>query len=419
LSCLEPPFWFVLILVAVLLPGLAKAGEFRLVPSISQTLQFNDNVFLNSDRQVHDVAGTTTGGLELFNSTERLNLNVSTQLSQNLYKDNTSLDSTDGLVDGNIRYSLNPRLGLSAAGSYVSTAQPDRELLTTGLVLSGVRKNSTTYQAEADYALTERTLASLLYGGGTDNYRNSRFSDLTYNTGALSFTHDLGMYLPRTKATLNTSYTRYTLTDADISNYEATTGFSHSLRERWSIEMAAGLRRTDSSFDTLVPVGVAVGPFFIPTDVVKERTTTSGWGGVGKASLSYKGEVANAAFTASRDIAPASGQNGTTERTAFTLSLDRRLGHGLRGFLDAGYFINKSKDGQFSVSSIDLETLNVSPRIRYEFGREKIAGSQSLAGDMCVEASYTFTRLEDKLGQTTAYRNLFFLRFFARHAVLE
>ena len=84
----------------------------------------------------------------------------------------------------------------------------------------------------------------------------------------------------------------------------------------------------------------------------------------------------------------------------------------------SGYFVNKSAAGQFSVAPIDFDTINVSPRIRYEFGHEGSGGSQS-GRDMYVEASYTFTRIEDKIGQTTAYRNLFIVRFFAQHAVLE
>ena len=422
LSSRETSLWFVLLVVAILLPGVAEADEFRLLPSIAQTLQYNDNVFVDPSHQIHDYISTTTGGLELFESTERLTLNAMTQLSQNLYKDNTSLNSTDGLGNGNIRYSLTPQLALSAAGSYSRTAQPDRELLTTGLALNGVREDSTRYHAEGDYSLTEKTLASLIYDHGSDHYQSSLFSDLTYDTGTLSFTHDLSAYLPQAKGTLMTSYTHYTVTGADIDNYEATAGFGYSLQEKWSIQVAAGLRRTESSFETFVPTGFVVLTPFGPVGVVRgfaEQTQrSSGWGGVGQAALSYKGEVTNGSFTASRDIAPASGQNGTVERTSVTASVDRRLSYDFHGYFDAGYFINKSNSAQFSLTPIDFETLNFSPRIRYEFGRERSEGMQSLR-DMYLEASYTYTRLEDKIAQTTAYRSLFLIRFFAQHAVLE
>ncbi len=419
LSSLEPPFWFVLVVAAILLAGVAEADEFRLLPSIAQTLQYNDNVFISPDEQTRDIVSTTTGGLELFESTERLTLKAMTQLSQNLYKSNSKLNSTDGLGNGSIRYVLDPMLALSAAGSYSRTAQPDRELLTTGLVLSGVTRDSTNYHAQADYTPTEKIFTSLIYDRGSDHYQSSRFSDLAYDTGTFAFTHDLSAYLPQAKGTLTASYTQYSLTGADIDNYEATAGFSYSFQEKWSIQVAGGLRRTESSFKTVVPTGfIIVTPFGAFLETVEQKRSNSGWGGVGQAVLSYKGEVTNASFMASRDIAPASGLNGTVERTSFAASVDRRLNYDFRGFFDASYFINKSNGTQFSASAIDFETLNFSPRVRWEFGRERSGGLQSLR-DMYVEASYTYTRLEDKIAQTTAHRSLFFIRFFAQHAVLE
>jgi hypothetical protein len=426
LSCLEPPSWFILILAAILLPSLVEADEFRLLPSIAQTLQYNDNIYVTPSQPLHDFISTTTGGIELFESTEKLNLDVSGLLSENLYQHTTSLDSTDGSGGGSIHYSVNPQLALSATGSYSRASQPGQQLLTTGLVLNGVTVDTTTYHAQADYVLTEKTAASLFYDHDTIHYQSSLFSDVTSDAGTLSLTHDLSQYLPQVKGLLNMSYTQYSLTGTSVdnlgattvNNYEATTGFSYAVKEKWSIQASAGLRRTDSSFETLVPTGFIFGPFFFVTGFTEQTQTTSGWGGVGQASLSYKGEVTNASFGASRDVAPAAGQGGTVERTSFTLSANRKLSYDFSGFFDAGYFINKSAPGQFSVAPIDFETLNVSPRIRYEFGHEGSGGSQS-GRDMYVEASYTFTRLEDKIGQTTAYRNLFIVRFFAQHAVLE
>ena len=186
------------------------------------------------------------------------------------------------------------------------------------------------------------------------------------------------------------------------------------------MQVVAGLRRTESSFETFVPIGyiITTAPFSI-TEVLSEQTQTSeGWGGVGQASISYNGEVTNATFTASRDIMPASGQNGTTERTAFTLSAARRLSYDFRGGLSTQFFINKSGLTQFATTPINVQTFSIAPAVRYEFGRERAAGLQSLR-DMYVEASYIFSRVEDKEANTTANRNLFLIRFFAQHALLE
>jgi len=418
LSCLEPPFWVLLVLAAILLPSLARADDFRLLPSVSQALQYNDNVFVTPNNKVHDFISNTTGSLELFDATEKLNFDVSAQLTQNLYENNTRLNSTDGLGNGSVRYAVNPQLSLSGAGSYSRTSQPDQELLTTGLVLNGVTLDTTTYHAQADYSLTEKTVASLSYDHLMQHYQSPQFADLTSDGGTLSLTHDLSAYLPQAKGLLNMSYTKYSLTGEEIENYEATTGFSYSLQEKWSIQVAAGLRRTDSSFETFVPTGFIIGPFIFITGFEEQTQSTSGWGGVGQASLSYRGELTYASLTASRDIMPASGQNGTAERTAFVLSADRRLSYDFHGSALTSFFINKSGAGQFATAPINFVTFNIGPAVRYEFGRERPAGSQ-YSRDMFVEASYTFTRVEDKEANTNGNRSLFMIRFFAQHALLE
>jgi len=173
--------------------------------------------------------------------------------------------------------------------------------------------------------------------------------------------------------------------------------------------VAAGLRRTDSSFETFVPTGFTIA---------EQTQSTSNWGGVGQASLSYKGEMTYASLTASRDITPASGQNGTVERTALTLSTDHRFSYDFHGSASTSFFINKSGAGQFAAVPVNFVTFNIVPAVRYEFGRERPGGSQYLR-DMFVEASYTFTRIEDKEADTNGNRSLFMIRFFAQHALLE
>ena len=183
--------------------------------------------------------------------------------SENLYQHTTSLDSTDGSGGGSIHYSVNPQLALSATGSYSRASQPGQQLLTTGLVLNGVTVDTTTYHAQADYVLTEKTAASLFYDRDTIHYQSSLFSDVTSDAGTLSLAHDLSQYLPQVKGLLNMSYTQYSLTGTGVDNvgattvdnYEATTGFSYAVKEKWSIQASAGFRRTDSSFETLVLTG--------------------------------------------------------------------------------------------------------------------------------------------------------------------
>jgi hypothetical protein len=189
-----------------------------------------------------------------------------------------------------------------------------------------------------------------------------------------------------------------------VDSYEATTGINYALQEKWSVQVAMGGRRTESTYDT-----VRLASYYGLFDYYQqEMVTKTGWGYVGQASLNYNGEVTSGSFTASRDLAPASGQNGTVERTSFTLSASRRLSYEFRGLFSTSYFINKSSGGEILVAPINYQTLNITPGIRYEFNK-----------DMFLEGSYTYTRYENKQAGTTADRDLFLIRFFVQHAVLE
>lgn len=396
---------------------LANGADFELIPSISQELDYNDNVFLTSSGQTRDFVSHTLGGLQLIDKTELLDLNATVQGAQSFYEKNTDLDSTDLLTNGTARYTLTPELALSGRANYTRDSQPDRELQTTGLVLTGVRREHYTFGAGSDYQLTEKTLVSLNYDHESDHYGRSlstTISNLSSDAASLAFQHDLTRVFPSTTGLLNFGYTGYSLTGVDVKNYESTTGFKYVVHEKWSVQVVGGLRRTESSFDTFVPTPVTIfDPFFLPiffqgTTFTPEKTSSSGWGGVGQASVDFKGEVTNFDFTASRDIAPASGQQGTVERTSFIFSGSRQISYEFQSIFSASYFTNTSSGGQFSVTPLNFVTFNVSPGIRYEFNK-----------DMFLEGSYTFTRYEDRQADTTANRNLFQVRFFLQHTVLE
>ncbi|OPY70273.1 MAG: hypothetical protein A4E57_00687 [Syntrophorhabdaceae bacterium PtaU1.Bin034] len=408
----SPAVILALLLVSVLGAGPARADDFRLLPSITEELQYNDNVLISPTDRLSDFLSVTTGGLQLTDKTERMNLDVSAGATWNAYRRNTTFDSRGYRGSAQIGYLLNPRLQVSGQFSYMDDSQPDQELQTTGLVLDGVRRTNITADASAVYNFSEKTAGSLLYGHGAVRYDSQRFSDLNYDTATFGLTHDLSRFLRNTKATFNAAYARYSTADLDVENYEARVGLNHALHEKWSISVNGGVRRTDSTFDQVTLLGFApvfVDGFFGFVPVFgRERESRVSWGGVGEVALSYQGELTDGTFAASQDIEPASGRGGTVERTAFTFSLGRQLSYEFRSRLAVEYFINSSKGNEFATIPTNTRTLNIRPSVRYDFNR-----------DMFVEGSYTFTKLDDREAGQTAYRNLFMVRFFLQHPFLE
>ena len=92
----------------------------------------------------------------------------------------------------------------------------------------------------------------------------------------------------------------------------------------------------------------------------------------------------------------------------FTLDLVHRWTDELSGGLSIGCHLNKSEKGQFSAAAIDQTTLNISPRIRYEFSK-----------DIALEGSYRYAFVKDKTADTGTKRNLVMIYVTIRHSLFE
>jgi hypothetical protein len=125
------------VLGGVLIVGagqVAKAAEFKAIPSIALRGEYNDNIFFTRDETISDYIGTGSPGLEIINRTERLNLNLNGAFHFIRYEDADELDSDDYDAQGRIRYQLTPVLTGSAGAAYIKDSRPDREIEETGLV---------------------------------------------------------------------------------------------------------------------------------------------------------------------------------------------------------------------------------------------------------------------------------------------
>jgi len=412
LRCAKPVLLLVFFLYpATFPPALLHADEFRLLPSIAEKFEYNDNIFIAPStapayEKVHDFISTTSGGLHLLANTETLNVDFTGRVDQLFYLENPSFNSTDQFYKASLGYTVSPKLSFSLRGEYDRDSRPDRDLYTSGMVVSASRREYSTEGFTANYALTDKTLSSLSYDHGEYWYRSSHFIDMTYDAASLSFVRDLTDFLNNTKGRFNLGYMRYDFTGLTVDNYEATTGFEYALHEKWTFIVDGGARYTESAFQALQIVGV-LGPYVF---VSSQNVTSTGTAPIGTAMLTYKGESTTANFKANRDIMPAYGSLGTVERTALTFDIHRKFTYELSGFFNAGYFTNVSKGGQYSSVSIDYESWYATPGIRYEFSK-----------NMYLEGTYTYVRLENKAAApvTTGSRNQLMLRFFVQHAIME
>jgi len=396
---IHAPFALVLLFAIAALPLSASADETKLIPSIEAKQAYNDNVFFDSRKAYveEDFISTLTPGLEITDKSERLEARLKASFPLVYYADLNELNSVDQNYSGSLRYSLTPRLSTSLTGAFTRDSQPDRDIDETGLVLGDTRRDRSSAAASAQYMITEITSAGISYSYENQRYEDPEYTDIEIHSGFLSVTHDLERLLPRTVGRLSTGATLYRFRDSTVTNYSAMLGAVHRITELFSVSADLGIRYTRSEFEVteLVPV---LPPFIYQlkkTDRADEDT-----GFVGRASLDYQDQYNRASFTFYRDIATSGGRSGTTERTSLVIDFGRRFFYELWGHISAGWYLNDSKNRDYSLSEINEETWRITPYARYNFTR-----------DLSLEASYTYTKVNYKAADTSAERNLIFLRF--------
>jgi predicted porin len=378
----------------------ASADEFKLTPSLAVKEEYNDNVLYTHTDIQRDFIATISPGLALTDKTERMDLSMLARLDHRLYSSHKELDATDQYYEITGKYAFTPRLNFSGKTLYSRDSRTDRDLETTGLSLSSVKRERQNHTASGDYILSEKTMTTFSYDYLNDKYHSDSFTDLESHTFNLGFIRDISNVLESTKATMNTGYAKYNMPGMKIDNYEATMGIDRAFSEKWNLAFNGGARYTDSRFTIreLAPV------------LIERDERNRGWGAVGQLTLAYKGERGNSngSLSVAHNILPASGRSGASERTSFIVNIRKRITYELYGTLWAGYFINRSDSNEFSTQKIDEDSINLNPGVRYEFDKDK-----------SIEASYGYSWTKYNLSNTHAQRNTFFVRFRIQHHLFE
>ncbi|KAF0219943.1 MAG: hypothetical protein FD174_1667 [Geobacteraceae bacterium] len=373
-------------MLVVLCRSHVRGEELKLQPNVTLQQEFNDNVFLATADKKADLISTVTPKLDLTARSEIGEGSLTAGFNWLKYIDNSSLDAIDYFVQGNGGYWVSPRLSITGAAGYSRNSRPDTINAETGLAINSgsVRQN---YQLSGTYACSEKTTTTLSYAYGRENYDSSRFLDTTTHFASTGIEHDISLYLPETKVRTTINYTRDETTPSNVENYSATVGASNKLNEKWSISLNAGGRYTHSEFDVA------------QTSLAIARGNKDSLGWVGDLALSYNGLYTNAALSFKRDVTPASGRAGATERTGVGANLGLRFTNDFSGYFSIGYSLNKANQDEFSVQTIDERSLNVNGMLRYV-----------LTGNAAIEAGYSYAAIDFVQGNARAEKNIVSIR---------
>ncbi len=375
----------------------AAADQRELIVTLGAREEYNDNIFFTFEDEVDDFITSLSGGLKFNNLTERSTLRLSGILERLIYARENDLDATDQYYSGYFGYKITPRFNIAAEAAYTMDSRPDRDIAATGLLLSTVPRQIQTYGGSADYALTETTTAGAFYRYTKQNFKPrsnvNSFDDYNANRAGLGFTRQLDQYLTNTLGRLNFGYNYFSYPESGTDNvvYSGTVGLERELTELWRVIIDLGPAYYESKFNT-----------------VDGDVTNRGWSGTGLITLSYRGEYTVTNFRLFHGIEPATGRDGSAQRTSAVFDVLYRFAERGRVGLLAGYYINKADAGDLARRDIDEDTINLRPRLIFD-----------ITDKLYLEAAYTYSRIKDKVFDDNRSRNLVWLQLRFDYPIIE
>ncbi|MCP3871808.1 MAG: hypothetical protein GY699_01425 [Desulfobacteraceae bacterium] len=395
------------VLSCVLPLKMVSAESGKIIPFISIKQEYTDNVLFSSNNEQDDFITTATGGLILSHDSERVDANLDARIKHLFYIDNDQLDATDWSTTGKWDYTATEKMGLGATAAYRKDSRRGSDTDTTGLILSGDRKKAD-FGLSTSYMLSELTLGKLSagYGFAQTEQVNSDEDNKTISAN-LSFTKNLSKTFKNTTGLLNFSYLHYASDSQTIVPGAITTtsyrdftsdvfqiyaGFSKAITELYSVYLQAGSSYTDTTEGTRILQ--TVGAVSIETISPDEDSQT--WGGVLLTGLNYDGLYYDVGVSASHDVRGASGTNGTSERSAVSLNINKKVTEDFSLTLDTSCYLNKNE--RRTQADLDQLTMNVQPGFRLKFW-----------DTFTLSGVYRYTTVENRQNDTTSERNLVYL----------
>jgi len=343
-------------------------------------------------------------GLSFTRRTEIQDLRLSAVLSGVRYADGQ--EKVDQSYQGDWSYRLTPRLQVQANGSYITYSDPQQNVPQTGQFLTKATRVSERYGATTTYSLSEISSVSLAGSVDRENSNAAGATDVDAKNVSVGYLRDLGDYLSSTTGGVNLGYGHYRFSNSEVDNLWLTVGGGRSFTERLKLEASLGVRQTRTQYQQLEQRIVVLPPFaFLVTEEKEKRSTE--WGGVGSLALTYSGVDYTGGLTFSRDL-QISADNGVTDRTSLVLNLSHRFTWELTGSFDAGYYENKSQQGQTVNGTLDERTLRAACGLTY-----------ALSQHTSLEAGGSLARVEYRNGGGSENRAVLTLTLRFSYPVIE
>ncbi len=385
----------------------AVAGDFSYTVLTDVLQVYDSNIFLASDKaadetKLSDFITTISPAMELAYQTERSRTAVTIRQDISRYAEYDELDNVGQSYKGRFGYAINELSSIDLSAGYRLDHSADSELETSGLLLDTTERKRRNLGGEIQYALSEKSGASLSYGFARDDYSNDD-PDSEFNTVSLTLTREVD-WLPEAYVYGSGGVMFYQTDYSRQNSTSAVLGGGFRLSEEISLNIDAGVRKSQEKYDEWGVQWLRVPPYY---RLVTIERSEEEWGQIAHFQIAYQGEATTVNLDFSYDMQPASGRGTLTERTQIGLDVVRRLNEEcrVRGF--SSYFLNY-REGLDQRYNVDETTVNLGIDLTYDFNRYV-----SLSGQ------YLHTLSQDDEDGTEADRNRFWVRLALKYPVVE
>lgn len=367
----------------------ADADALKLKATTIVEEKYSDNVFFDSDDRLDDLITHFSPGLQGGCQTETTELLLGGRVDYYDYQEHDDLDAMDRFYDGRFTRRWDSRFTTNLTASYLEDETRERELAETGLLFSDDRRQRKTYGLDGQYQVNERSAVSFFYGFQTEDFADELNYDLSIHTiqilitsgvspvperciGRMQLVGGLYEYLRNYVAVdpFLGVYNTEVDDEQSIDYYSTSLGFEYEWTERLHLTFDLGGRFT--KIEKTLKQAVESNPLGL--EVPPDKEESESWGYVAMLDMVYKGEKGRFNIMASHDLVPASGQEGTTERTTIKLNGSKRLTDQWSFSWAARGYLNRS-DGTEVTTDEDELTIQLHAGLKYIFDPQWTLGA--------------------------------------------
>ncbi len=337
--------------LAIFSPASAGAADWSVIPSLSASAAYNNNVNYALSNKISDFIFSESPAASFNYTTDIGSVQGVLSLTELQYVKETQYDNLDQNYSINGRYQAFPRLGLTMQGSYIVNSTLQQALTTTGIITNHVPQEYITVGPGISYALTERLTANLGYTFNQATSQSSQFSNFTSQGGNLSLSYPLNNQKTTIGGTVTANETDYVDNDGSrqITGY-LTVG--HQFSEVWNTSFSGGLTYTSTSNTSVVTSPAS--PFFSLSPQIGRQSSVQPYVNV-SASRSWTSTTLSASYQRTQ---PGSSLGTPVTFNSVSLSLSHSFTERLSGSMSGNYYNSQpiNASGGFETSVYQLSS---------------------------------------------------------------